>query len=326
MIRLDFPSLTPETLSPPRPSFLCPPEHHYFVQAPNESYCVHCGLTRELPPVVTRRVSGFDESVLELMDLPRVNLRALLTSSTDPDFSLAFHRDSEGHSLGTRNQQALRRARFIASHTSGWSRDSASVRSQRLFARLVEVLRVPKEPLDDAARLLRMAIEARIYRSTATEEMVGSSLFATLRSARWKVAVPVHDITDTIGGNEKNVLNLSTLVSRKFRIARWMPQPVDFFRYYESRFNLTGAERRRAVEWLEGPEVSGDFAHGSPTGIVAAVVYLVSVLGAGDRLPPGRKESKRSQHEISTALGISEVCLRSSESFIEKRLREAGKI
>jgi transcription initiation factor TFIIIB Brf1 subunit/transcription initiation factor TFIIB len=314
----------------PQPTFLCPPGDHRPVrdQSTLDTYCFDCGLVIESQPAIE------DEPPENYHPLPPVhNVKPFLSDRKPGGTTLLFNitatRLRRADGMKALKNRLLSRGMVRAEKWELRQRpEKLNLVSVRILATVRESLAarpfiVPPAALRETQTILERVSRHILLPGFTQEDKVAAALFTVLRSSRWKIAVPMSEITGPISGDESRAVRIHYKISRIVGLPRWLPKPVDFLRYFEPRLGLLPKERRTLVEWLEDPDIITDFIGSSPVGIVAGGSWLLlrrRPLVHGKKVP-----TEQTQSFISKKLGITEVSIRTNSKELERKLREAGR-
>jgi transcription initiation factor TFIIIB Brf1 subunit/transcription initiation factor TFIIB len=324
------PSLEPSPVQPPQPTFLCPPGDHRPVrdQSTLDTYCFECGLVIESSPAIE------DEPAENYWARAPVHGIKPFLSDRKPGgstllFNMVAARLKKVERSGAFKNRLISKGMARAEKWEVRARpDRLSAVSVRILATVRESLAyrpfiVPPAALRETQTILERVSRHILLPGFTQEDKVAAALFTVLRSSRWKIAVPMSEITGPISGDESRAIKIHYRISRIVGVPRWLPKPVDFLRYFEPRLGLLPKERRTLVEWLEDPDIITDFIGSSPVGIVAGGSWLLlrrRPLVHGKKVP-----TEQTQSFISKKLGITEVSIRTNSKELERELREAGR-
>jgi transcription initiation factor TFIIIB Brf1 subunit/transcription initiation factor TFIIB len=299
-------------MEPPEPTFICPPGLHRPVTDQHETYCRNCGLVSEPYPVCQN--DGY-QNLLAPGDLPRLDVR----KPGPLRLSYALF------GPGSRTYPPIRDRHFSRRMVKAEQR-ALQLHAGRLPAASVRLLLTLTERLADkgfnlpvaAAQEVQASIErlahSPLTRGFSIEDVVAGTAYAVLRSSRWKIAIPTGEICDAINAREARAIRVNYKIARYLRLPRWLPGTLDFFRYFEPRFNLSPEQRKEVTEWFSDPEITGEQIGGSPIGMVAGGIWLIV-----------RRAGNGTQTGVARKTGITEVSVRTNAKELERRLREAGR-
>jgi transcription initiation factor TFIIB len=168
------------------------------------------------------------------------------------------------------------------------------------LARIVSRMGLSKPVHQEAARIYREAVDAKLIRGRSIEGVVAASLYASCRMCG--LPRSLDEIADgTRTGRKEIARNWTTLRKRITRLKRAPPpRPEAFLERYANVLNLHIRTSQRATELLSSCFDGGVDQGKNPIGIVAACLYIACT----------ECDERRTQREIAKALCITEVTIR----------------
>ena len=168
------------------------------------------------------------------------------------------------------------------------------------LARIVSRMALSKAVHQEAARIYREAVDAKLIRGRSIEGVVAASLYAACRMCG--LPRSLDEIADgTRTGRKEIARNWTTLRKRITRLKRaHPPRPEEFLERYANVLNLNIGTSQRANELLSSCFDGGVDQGKNPIGIVAACLYIACT----------ECDERRTQREIAKALCITEVTIR----------------
>lgn len=164
--------------------------------------------------------------------------------------------------------------------------------------RISSFLKLTKAIEDEAAIIYRKAAQRGLIRGKPMENVVVSVLYISCR---------LHDFPRSLGefaetsGIEKREIGKTYLyVARELGISLTPTNPHDYIPRYVSEMHLSAAVQTRSLELLNEITKKHIASGKGPTGIAAAAIYLAAI----------EHGERRSQRELATLAGITEVTVR----------------
>ena len=168
------------------------------------------------------------------------------------------------------------------------------------LARIVSRMGLSKPVHEEAARIYRDAVDAKLIRGRSIEGVVAASLYAGCRMCG--LPRSLDEIADgTRTGRKEIARNWTTLRKRIKRLKRAPPpRPEAFLERYANLLKLNIGTTQRANQLLNDCFDGGVDQGKNPIGIVAACLYIACT----------ECDERRTQREIAKALCITEVTIR----------------
>ncbi|MCD6410053.1 MAG: transcription initiation factor IIB [Candidatus Verstraetearchaeota archaeon] len=208
-------------------------------------------------------------------------------------------RDSYGKALAPRKRAQIYRLRK-------WQRRirvSDAAERNLAFAlseldRMASQLGLPRCVRESAALIYRKAVEERLVRGRSIESMAAAALYAACR--KYKIPRTLNEFSDISRASRKEIARSYRFIARALAVRVNPADPVDYVPRLVSKLGLTVEVQRRAIELIRFASKVGLTSGRGPTGIAAAAVYIASVL----------LNHKKTQRDIATAAGVTEVTVR----------------
>ncbi|MCQ5376583.1 MAG: transcription initiation factor IIB [Candidatus Methanomethylicia archaeon] len=217
-------------------------------------------------------------------------------------------KDSYGKSLTSKKRAQIYRLRK-------WQRRiRVSDASERNLAfalseleRMSSQLGLSRNIREASALLYRKAVESQLIRGRSIESMTGAALYAACR--KYNVPLTLDEVASVSRANKKEIARSYRFVSSELTIRVLPTDPVNYVPRLITKLSLDGAVQRKSVEIIKFASSEGLTSGRGPTGVAAAAVYIASVL----------LERKRTQRDIATSAGVTEVTVRNRyKELLEK--------
>ncbi len=236
-----------------------------------------------------------------------------LTSTVhDRGFATAIDysdKDASGKRLSPRKRyemQKLRRYQARSRVQSSIERNLAQAMNE--LDRLSDLLHLPRNVREEAARIYRLAVDKGLVRGRSIESVVAAAIYAACREL--KVPRTLDEIVKHTRSDRKDIARCYRLLLKELNIKVKTSDPIDFIPRIAHALGLSGSVMRRAAEILNFARERGVTAGKDPAGLAAAAVYIAS-LELGER---------RTQKEVAHVAGVTEVTVRNRYKELAKEL------
>lgn len=193
-----------------------------------------------------------------------------------------------------------------------WDRRIAESRSRNLrFAlselqKLVDELNLPASVHEESARLYEKALENETVKGRKIEKIVASIVLLVARNQR--VPRTLEEVADAADISKRELGKNYRYVAREIGLRIIPARPEDFIPRFGSQLGFSGVTQARAQRVIERVREKDLLSGRSPEGVVAAALYIASLL----------EDEKRSQKEIADTIGVTEVTIRKGyKEFVE---------
>ena len=193
-----------------------------------------------------------------------------------------------------------------------WDRRIAESRSRNLrFAlselqKLVDDLNLPASVHEEAARLYDKAIDQETVKGRKIEKIVAALVLLVARNQR--VPRTLREVADAADIDKRELGKNYRYVARELDLRIIPARPEDFIPRFSSQLNFSGYTQARARRVIEEAREKDLISGRSPEGVVAAALYIASLL----------EDEKRSQKRIADTIGVTEVTIRKGyQDFVE---------
>lgn len=167
---------------------------------------------------------------------------------------------------------------------------------------------LPRQVRESASGIYRKAVYHGLVRGRSIELLAAAAVYAACRSQGMPRTIT--EIAEAAGVEKKNLGRTFRVLSKGLRLNLTPANPQDYVQRYCSKLNLNEDVWNTAMDILQNAREQGIISGLGPAGITAAAVYIASQ----------KCNNPRSQREVSEAVGISEVTLRSRCKGLKKSL------
>ncbi|MGC9123293.1 MAG: transcription initiation factor IIB [Thermoplasmata archaeon] len=219
------------------------------------------------------------------------------------------NKDSYGKNIPTRNRSQLYRLRK-------WQRrikvSNAAERnlSQALqeLERMASNLNLSKEVREAAAVIYRKAVRENMIRGRSIEGVVAASIYAACR----QLGIPrtLEEIASITRIKKKDIGRIFRIMSRTLKLGLFPSKPEEYVDRFCAKLNLSPKVKNRTMEIIKMAEEKGLSSGRGPTGLVAAALYIASVM----------ENERRTQREIAEVAGVTEVTIRNRYKEMAEKL------
>ena len=219
------------------------------------------------------------------------------------------NKDIYGRDIPARNRAQMYRLRKWQRRT----RISGAKERNLAFAlseldRCASKLGVPRNVREDASKVYRDAVNAKLIRGRSIEGVVAATLYLACR--RCNIPRTLDEIAEVSRVTKKEVGRTYRFMARKLNIKLLPTSPVDYIPRFASDLNLSGEVQARAIEIVNQAKANGLNSGRGPTGMAAAALYIASIL----------LHERKTQKEIAEVTGVTEVTIRNRYSEITQLL------
>ncbi|AFK22130.1 transcription initiation factor IIB [Pyrococcus sp. ST04] len=175
--------------------------------------------------------------------------------------------------------------------------------------RITSQLKLPRYVKEEAARLYREAVRKGLIRGRSIESVIAACVYAACRLL--KIPRTLDEIADIARVDKKEIGRSFRFIARNLNLTpkKLFVKPTDYVTKFADELGLSEKTRRRAVEILEMAYKLGITSGKSPAGLVAAALYIASLL----------EGEKRTQREVAEVARVTEVTVRNRyKELVEK--------
>ncbi len=164
--------------------------------------------------------------------------------------------------------------------------------------RTVATLGLPESVLEEASRIARMIVDAKLVRGRFIDNYVAAAIYAACRFQ--KVNRTLDDIARKIGVPKKSAAQAYRKIYKLFKEKPPILRPQEYIPKLVSSLKLPAVVQTKAAEILKLARERGLTAGKGPIGLAAASIYCASVF----------LDFKKTQREIAEKANVTEVTVR----------------
>ncbi|PJC51069.1 MAG: transcription initiation factor IIB [Nitrosopumilales archaeon CG_4_9_14_0_2_um_filter_34_16] len=280
-------------------------------QTTGELFCGNCGL------VVTDKIADTGAEWRSFSNDEGNKTRVGAgTSLTMHDMGLstvigAANKDATGKPLSSSVKSSIERLRTWDSRSQAHSSADRNLRQAlNEMDKLKDKLALTDAVIEKAAYIYRKAMEKKLVRGRSIQGLVAACLYASCRNT--ETPRTLDDIAKGINIRRKDVARCYRLIFRELELKMPVVDPVKGISRIASIADLSEKSKRKAVSILNQAKELGMVAGKDPMGIAAAALYLACI-STGE---------VKSQKDISTASGVTEVTIRNRCAGLRKMLND----
>ena len=174
--------------------------------------------------------------------------------------------------------------------------------------RVASRLNLPRSIREDAAKIYRAAVKAKLIRGRSIEGVVAATVYAACRNNR--VPRTLDEISSISRVTKKEVGRTYRFLARELNIKLPAVSPIDYIPRFASDLELDGVTEARAIEIIQEAIKQGVTSGRAPSGVAAAALYIASVM----------LNKRKTQKEIAKVAGVTEVTIRNRYKEISESL------
>ncbi|MHA1371134.1 MAG: transcription initiation factor IIB [Promethearchaeota archaeon] len=176
--------------------------------------------------------------------------------------------------------------------------------------RIAGILDLPQDVKETAARIYKKAFNKKLLRGRSIKAMVAACVYYACRAS--KIPRTLQEILDTTTVDAREMRKSYRTLIKELKLKVPTLDPVSLVPKYISELKLSNKVERRVIEILnkvkDEPFVTGK----DPKGLCAAAIYIAA----------RELNESRSQQQIASVIGITEVTLRSRAKIFHKFLKK----
>ncbi|MEM3851659.1 MAG: transcription initiation factor IIB [Methanomassiliicoccales archaeon] len=219
------------------------------------------------------------------------------------------NKDSYGKSIPTRNRAQLYRLRK-------WQRRirvSNATERNLAFAlgeleRMASSMGLPRNVRETAAMVYRKAVNNNLIRGRSIEGVVAASLYAACRQCN--VPRTLDEVAGSSRVGRKEIGRTYRFMTRELKLKLMPTKPQDYVSRFCSELKLSGDVQSKANEILKEAGKRELTSGRGPTGVAAAAIYISSIVA----------NERRTQREVATVAGVTEVTIRNRYKELTEKL------
>ncbi len=280
-------------------------------QSTGELFCSKCGL------VVTDKIADTGAEWRSFSNDEGSKARTGAgTSLTMHDMGLstvigAANKDATGKPLSASVKSSIERLRTWDSRSQAHSSADRNLRQAlNEMDKLKDKLALTDAVIEKAAYIYRKAMERKLVRGRSIQGLVAACLYASCRNT--ETPRTLDDIAKGINIRRKDVARCYRLIFRELELKMPVADPVKGVSRIASIAELSEKSKRKAIAILNQAKEIGIVAGKDPMGMAAAALYLACI-STGEI---------KSQKDISTASGVTEVTIRNRCAGLRQMLKD----
>lgn len=275
---------------------ICPTcDNTSFREKGGEIYCRNCGTVIDENRIDTSKEwRAFNEEERE--EKARVG-SPLTYTKADKGMGTKIGHSAEMNKVSGRKRTQYYRMRK-------WDKRLGNSKSRGLQRALSELKRIssdlnlPESVYEESARLTEKAQEKGIIQGRGIDATVGALVYLVAR--KQEVPRTLEEVAEEVPIKKRKLGKAYRHTARELDMKIKPGRPEDFIPRYASDLDLSGEIQARARRIIENARETDALAGRSPTGIVAASLYIATRL-EGEKL---------TQREIAEKVGVTSVTVR----------------
>jgi len=216
-------------------------------------------------------------------------------------------RDAMGNSISKINQQNMNRLRkWDNRYKITKSRDRCLRNALFLLNDLEERLLLPVHVVEEASSLYRKVLDGKLVAGRTVMAMISACVYASCRIN--SMPITIREIAKAFSIRRRDVAICYRTICKELGIQSEIVDPVKSIPKIASKLHLDQFTVSVASSFIRMAQKTGNASGKNPIAIVAAAIYLASILN----------KKPRTQKEIATASGITEATIRSRCKDLKK--------
>lgn len=175
--------------------------------------------------------------------------------------------------------------------------------------KLGEKLDLPRDVLERASYIYRMALEKDLVRGRAIDTIIAAALYAALRY--YEIPRTIREVALASGRSKKDLARCYRMLIRKLDLRMPLANPLQYVRRICVNANLDKRVMLEAEKIIKLAQKKRLTAGKDPVGLAAAAVYYACVLLG----------IKKTQRDIAIAANITEVTVRNRYKSLSDSLK-----
>ncbi|RLF39242.1 MAG: transcription initiation factor IIB [Thermoplasmata archaeon] len=219
------------------------------------------------------------------------------------------NRDSYGRPISNKTRAQIYRLRKWQRRIR--MRDSTDRNIAEAFSQLMRVssiMNLPRNVRETAAMIYKKAAEMDLIRGRTIDGMLAAAIYAACRQCH--VPRTFDEISMATNIPKKEIGRNYRFLARELKLHILPASPMDYLTRFGNKLKLSVEAQAKAKEILDQAEQERLTIGQNPIGLVAASLYMASVL-CGD---------KKTQKEIAEKIGVTEVTIRNKYKQLSKKL------
>jgi len=213
----------------------------------------------------------------------------------------------------TKRLEAIRRA--LAYGTALTSVEKNINQALRRLDELAQILNVPQNVKEEAARIYREAAQKGLTRGRSIDSVVAAALYAACRKSR--MACSIQKIAEVLGFREgadprREIARCYRLLVRDLNLRIPVINPEYFVSHITSELGLPDTVEAEAIKIVRLAKEAGITAGKDPSGVAAAAVYIAAI----------KQGYRKTQKDVASKAGVTEVTVRNRYKEIVQYIKD----
>ncbi len=219
------------------------------------------------------------------------------------------NKDSYGRPISNKTRAQIYRLRKWQRRIR--MRDSTERNIAEAFSQLMRIsslMNLPRNVRETAAIIYKKAAEMDLIRGRTINGMLAAAIYAACRQCH--VPRTFDEISIATNISKKEIARNYRFLARELKLHILPASPMDYLSRFGNKLKLSVEAQEKAKEILHQAEQERLTIGQNPIGLVAASLYMASVL-CGD---------KKTQKEIAEKIGVTEVTIRNKYKQLSRKL------
>ncbi len=219
------------------------------------------------------------------------------------------NKDSYGKAIPHRNRAQIYRVRkwHQRIRVSNSAERNLSVALQELNT-ISSKMGLPRDVRETAALIYRKAVEKNLIRGRSIESIVSASIYAACRQL--DMPRTLDEVAKSAELSKKKIGRSYRHLTKELKLNLKPTFPTSYINQFCSKLSLDKNVQLEAESIIRRATELGIISGKGPTGVAAAAIYIAST----------KLEQPRTQKEIATVAGVTEVTIRNRYKEISKLL------
>ena len=174
--------------------------------------------------------------------------------------------------------------------------------------RISSTMNLPRNVRETAAMIYKKAAEMDLIRGRTIDGILAAAIYAACRQCH--APRTFDEISRVINISRRNIGRNYRFLARELKLHILPASPIDYLTRFGGKLKLSSEVQTKAKEIIDQAEHEKLTIGQNPIGIVAASLYMASVL-CGD---------KKTQREVAEKIGITEVTIRNKYKQLSEKL------
>jgi len=219
------------------------------------------------------------------------------------------NKDSYGKGIPTRSRAQLYRLRKWQRRirvSNATERNLAFALSE--LDRIASRMGLPRSVRESAAVIYRKAVDKNLIRGRSIEGVAAASLYAACRDCG--VPRTLDEIAEVSRISRKEVGRTYRFLARELKLKLMPTSPMDYVSRFCNELKLSSDTQALVIDILKKAEEAELTSGRGPTGVVAAAIYVSSLMN----------NERRTQREVAEVAGVTEVTIRNRYKELAEKL------